>query len=244
MLCRLGRDGGMHRHHVGRAQQVVERVGGVGGVGIGGDHRHAQSLQAPLGGPAHGAQSHQSGNPSRHLPGPVALVGEGLVEHGSGPHVAVSRDHEPVHRHQQRHRHLGHRVGVATRCTQHRDAGRSGRVDVHVVGSAPGGSDGGQRQLQHRTLARVGLAHDDVGPFGLDLCREVVGSVQLDRLVFDPRFEHHIGDIAQLLKGGAPKRSSNQHPSPAHKPTLAGGLNDQPVNLRERPAERSQPVRG
>ena len=68
---------------------------------------------------------------------------------------------------QQADGHLGHRVGVAARRPQHRDALGGGGGDVDVVGVAPAGADGHERQVEDRALHAVGLDDEQVGALRL-----------------------------------------------------------------------------
>ena len=119
---RLGRRRGVHRHDVGLGQHRFERVvGRLGRVRVERDDVHPEPLEAPAGGTPHCAQSHQADGAPGHLPGAVALVGDGTVDEDLvGPHVAVARQQVAGHGEQQRHRQLGHAVGVAARGAQHR----------------------------------------------------------------------------------------------------------------------------
>ena len=94
---------------------------------------------------------------------------------------------------------------------QHRDPGGGGGGDVDVVGVAPARADREQRQVEDRALHAVGLHDEQVGALGLDPGRQLLGVVEAQGLLVDPRVEHDVGEalerVAGLRRGTARSRA-------------------------------------
>ena len=177
----------MQGDDVGLAQQLVEAVAGFVVVRVVRDDPHAQPGQPPPQRPADGAEAHQPGGESGDLPAAEPLIGDAAVaKHVAAADIRVGGQQVAGGGQQQRHRHLGDRVGVAGRGVQHRDAGRGGSGDVDVVGVAAGGRDRAQRQLEHRAAHRVAFHHNDIGGFGGDPFGQLLGAVDPQRGLIDP----------------------------------------------------------
>ena len=139
------------------------------------------------------------------------LVGDGAVaKHLAGPDIRVGGQHVTGGREQQRDGHLGDRVGVAARRVQHRYPGGGGAGDVDVVGITAGGRDGPQRELEHRSAHRIGLHHKDIGAFCAGAVGQLLGGVDPQRGLVDPRVVDHIGQLAQLVETRPPQRGGHQ----------------------------------
>ena len=201
MPCGLGGDHRVHRHHVGLGEEVVEAVGGFGVVRVVRDHAHPESFEPPLRGSAHGTEADEAGGLTRELPGPEPLVGDRAVAPDlAGAHVEVGPDDTAVHREQQRDGHLGDAVGVAARGAQHRDARGGGGRDVDVRRVAATRTDRAERQVEHGALHGVALDDEEVGALGDDAFRELLGLVEAERAVVDPRVEHDVGEAFERLE--------------------------------------------
>ena len=203
---RLGRRRRVHADDVGFGEHLVERgVGGVGGVGVERDHPHPQTLEAPSGGASDRPEADDADGLSGELPGPEPLVGDRPVdEHPVGAQVGVGGDDATGHREEQGHGELGHGIGVASRCSQHRDApgGRRGDIDVGRV--AAGGADGAQRSVEHLALHRVGLGDDHRGAELVDPRGERGWVEQVHRRGVEPGLVVHLAQLAQAIEARAP----------------------------------------
>ncbi len=147
------------------------------------------------------AEAHEPGRQPRDLPGPEALVGDGAVaEHLAGADVRVGGQHVASGRKEQGDRHLGDRVGVAAGRMQHRDARRDRSRDVDVVGVSAGGRDGTQRQVEYRPAHRIALHDKDVGLFCRRALRELLGGVDPQRALLDPRVVDDVDQLLQLVE--------------------------------------------
>ena len=204
-------DGRMQRDDVGLIEQLVEAVSGLGVERVVGDDRDAEPLQPPPQRQPDRAEADQSGRSPRDFVCAEPLVGDGAVaKHLAGPDVRVGGQHVTGGREQQRNGHLGDRVGVAARGVQHRYPGGGGACDVDVVGITAGGRDGPQRQLEHRSVHRIGLHHKDIGAFCAGAVGQLLGGVDPKRGFVDPRVVDHIGQPAQLVETGSPQRGGHQ----------------------------------
>ena len=117
----------------------------------------------------------------------------------------VRRHDPPVYSEHQRHRELGDRVGVAARRPEHRDPRGGGARDVDVVGVAAARPDGDERDLEHRSLHRVGLHDENVGALGAQPLRELLAVQDAQRNLLDPGVVHDLGDAAQCVHSLAPE---------------------------------------
>ena len=209
----LGGDRRVHRDDVGLGEQVVERVGGVGRVRVVRDDAHAEPLEPPLRRPADRAEPDDADGAARELPGPEALVGDRAVAPDLAlAHVRVGPDDAAVHREEQPDGDLGHGVGVAARGAQHRDArGRwrrgcrrwSGRRGTSRSRTS-GRSSTGPFTESLSTIRQVGA-------LGLDALGELLGSVEAQRPVVDPRVEHDVGaELAERLESLAAERRGHE----------------------------------
>ena len=87
--------------------------------------------------------------------------------------------------------------------------GRRGDVDVGRVAAAR--ADREQREVEHRALHRVALDDEQVRALGLDALGELLGAVEAQRAVVDPRVEHDVGaQLAQGLEPVAAERRGHQ----------------------------------
>ena len=201
----------MHRDDVGLVEQLIERVRRVLGVRVVRDHAHAEPFEAPLHRASHGSQSHDARGLPRVLPRAVALVGDRpAAVRVAGADVAIGGHDPPGHREEQRHRHLGDRVGVATRGAQHRDPGGGGGGHVDVVGVTPAGADREEWQIEDGAGDEIGLHHEEVGALGLDPGRQLLGVVEPHGLLVDPGVEHHVGEALERVQSFAAERCRHE----------------------------------
>ena len=155
--------------------------GGIGNVGVVGQHVHAQTAKAPAQSPSNRAQADQADRLAGQLPGSVALVGDlPVAVDVTGPHVPVGRDQSPCRGEEEGDGELCHRVRIASRCSQHGDAGRRRRGDVHVGGIASTAGHGDDRVLVELGAARVALDHDDGGALDRHPVGQLLGVVDAE----------------------------------------------------------------
>ena len=198
-------------------EQLVEAVAGLVVVRVVGDDLHAQPLQPPSQRPADRAEPDQPGGLPGDLPGPEPLVGDRAVaKHLAGPDIRVGGQQVAGRREQQGERHLGDGVGVAARGVQHRDARAGGAGDVDVVGVAAGRGDGPQRQLEYRTADRIALHDKHIGALGGDPLGQLLGGVDPQRRLIDPRVVDHIGKSRSLSKPGTAQWGRHQSAKSGH----------------------------
>ncbi len=182
---------------------VVERVVG--------DDPHAEPGHPPPDRPPDGAETDQPDRPAGQLPGAEALIRDGAVaEHLSGADVGIGAKHVPGGGEQQCQRHLGDRVGVATRSVQYRDAGRGRARDVDVVGIAAGGCNRSQTQIENRAADRIALHHNDIRALGRDPFGQLLGAVDAQRALVDPGVVDHVGQPPQFFESFATQRGRHQ----------------------------------
>ena len=72
--------------------------------------------------------------------------------------------------------------------------------DVDVVGVAAGGRDGTQRQVEYRPAHRITLHDKDIGVFCGRPLRELLGGVDPQRALLDPRVVDDVGQLLQLVE--------------------------------------------
>ena len=167
--------------------------------------RQAQPGQPPLQRAADGTETHQPGGAPGEFGAPEPLIGDGAVaKHLPGPDVGVGGQQVTGGREQQGDRHLGDRVGVAARRVQHRDAGARRARDVDVVRVAAGRGDGPQSEFEHRTTYRITLHDNNIGCMRADLLGQLLGAVDPQRGLLDPRVVDHVDELSQLVEGRRP----------------------------------------
>ena len=103
-------------------------------------------------------------------------------------------------REEQRDRHLGDGVGIAARRVQHRDTRLRSACNVDVVGVPSRGGDGAQRQFEHRTAHRITFHDKHIRALGRCPFGELLGGVDPQRRLVDPRVVDHIGQLAQPVE--------------------------------------------
>ena len=85
---------------------------------------------------------------------------------------------------------------------------RGGGGDVDVGGVAAARADGDEREVEDRALHAVGLDDEQVGALGRDPLGELLGVVEAQRLVVDPRVEHDVGEALGACRGPAPRNGA------------------------------------
>ena len=201
----------MHRDHVGALEELVQRGGGVGDVGIEGQHVHPQTAKAPAQSPSDRAQAHQADRLAGQLPGPVPLVGDlAVAVDVTGTHVLVGRDQSTGGGEEEGYGELGHRVRVASGCSQDGDAGRRRRGDVDVGGVAAAAGHGDDRLLVELGTAHIALDHDDVGALRRHPVGQLPGVVDAELGLIEPRIEHKIRQLAEQVESGTAHRGGDQ----------------------------------
>ncbi len=211
---RLGCHRRVHRDDVGLGQQVVELVRGRRVVGIERDDLHAQAREPPGQRLPDRTQADDAGGLPRDLPRPVPLIRDrsALVD-AAVANVAVGLDHVAVQREEQRHRHLGHGVGVAAGGTENGDLGRGRGGDVDVVRVTAARAESDQPgHVEHRLPDLVGLDDDDRRPLRGGPLGQLVGGVEAQRLLLDPRVQHDVGDLPERLEALAAERGGDEGP--------------------------------
>src|SRR5680860_255399 len=100
------------------------------------------------------------------------------------------------------------------RSTQSRSSAASDvykrQLDVDVLGVTAGHADGAEGKVEDRSTHVVRLDDQDVGAFLSDATGELLGAVDPDRLVLDPRIEAHVGDRLERLEALAAKRCEHE----------------------------------
>ena len=207
----------VQRDHVSLGEQLVEAVAGLVVVRVGRDDGHAQPGQPPFQCPADGAETHESGRAPGDLPGAEPLIRDGAVaEHLACPHLPVGRHHVAGGGEQKCERHLGNRVGIAGRRVQHRNARRRRTGHVDVVRVAAGGGDCPQSEVEHRTSNRITLHDNNIGGFCTDPLGELLGAVDPQRGLVDPRVVDDVGELPQLVQAGTAQRRGHQCAKSGH----------------------------
>ena len=201
----------MQGHHVSLAQQLLEAVLGFVVVGVVRDDPQTQPGQPPPQRTADGTQAHQPGGESSDLAAAEPLIWDAAVAKDvAAADIRVCGQQVTGGGQEQGHRHLGDRVSVAARGVQHRDAGRGGSWDVDVVGVPAGGRDRAQAQLEHRSAHRVAFHHNNIGGFGSDPVGQLLGAVDPQRGLNDPRVVHHVGQLPELGEPRSTQRGCHQ----------------------------------
>ena len=194
-------DGCVQRDDVGLGEEFVETVVGLVVVRVVGDDRHAEPLQPPPQGTRDGAEAHQPRGSAGDLPCPESLVGNGAVaKHLPGSDIRVGGQHVAGGGEQQCDRHFRDRIGVAPGCVQHRYARRGRAGDVDVVGIPAGGGDGAQRQVEYRPAHRITLHDKDIGVLCGRPLRQLLGAIDPQRALLDPRVVDHVDQLPQFVE--------------------------------------------
>ena len=105
---------------------------------------------------------------------------------------------------------LRDRIGVAARCPEHGDPGRSRGRDVDVVGIASTRPDDFQRQVEDGPLDGVGLHDQHVGAFGAQAVGELLALVEAQGHLFDPGVVYDVGDRPEGLEANASERRGHE----------------------------------
>ena len=193
-------------------EQLVEAVAGLVVVRVVGDDRDAEPGQPPPQGPADGAEAHQARRPPGDLAAAEPLVGDGAVaKHLAGADIGVggaARDGWPrtaARRPSRRpRRHCG--PGV---CRTGIPAAVAPAMST-LFGITAGGRDRPQREVEHRSTHRIGLHHKDIGAFCAGAIGQLLGGVDPQRGLVDPRVVDDIGQLAQLVETRPPQRGGHQ----------------------------------
>ena len=184
-----------------------------------------ESTEPPAQRPTDRPEPNQARSPSRQLPGAEALVRDGPVPVDLAvPHVPVRCDDLACGREEERDRQLRDRVGVASRSAQHGDAGGGGRGDIDIGRVPPAAGDGDEGLFVERVGAAVALDHHDVRSFGRDPLRELLGVVDPQRRLLEPRVGDQLGKLGEQLEPGTPDRRGDER--------LRACRHERPVSFR------------
>ena len=175
-------------------------------------HLHPEAFEPPLGGAADRAETDEPRGAPGELPGAEALVRDRAVAvHLAFAHVDVGL------RSRWRLTANSSATVISATASALRPGARSTGMPAAVapatstlVGSPRVEPMAHERQVEHRSLARVGLADehgraDFLGPLG-----ELLGVVQPQRVVVDPRVDD---DLAELLQRVEPRTAQRRRRS-------------------------------
>ena len=176
-----------------------------------------EPFEAPLQCPGDGAEPDEACGLSGHLPRPEPLVGDRAVaKRLARPHIRVGRQQVAGGPEEQRDRHLGDGVGIAAGRVQHRDARAGGAGDIDVVRVAAGRCNGPKRQVEHRAADRITLDDKHIRVLCGRALGELLGGVDPQWRLIDPRVVDHVGELAQLVETRTTQWSRHESAKSGH----------------------------
>ena len=191
---------GACRETMSACEQFVEAVAGLVVVRVVGDDRDAQSGQPPSQRPADGAETHQAGRPAGDLTAAEALVGDrSVAKHLAGPTSASAGSKWRVAANSSATAISATasalRPGVCRTRESRRWRRRCRRCSGHRAWMRRP-----QRELEHRSAHRIGFHHKDICALCSGAVGQLLGGVDAQRGLVDPRVVDHVGQPAQLVE--------------------------------------------